>query len=299
MAYPQAGSEAALAPSGVSVLRPLGLVVVRSVQRDGAALAPAAAGRFEVSEPLHPTSWPLPRPGTHRIECRTDVLDTALVYHQYTTMKAATSLSQEAHSRLRDLILDGSLRPDELLSERRLAIRLNVSRMPVREALRQLKSDGLLEIVPFRGAFVRQLSFTEVRDIYEARQAIEGMAAYLAAERGGTTKLQSFRARLTAAREQGVSEDLRKIQRDGVAFHTAIVDASCNARLSTLAHSLQSQIALTLHMALRYSPKRILDTITEHLQILDAIESGDGSEARDQMVAHLAAGLEVSLSHPS
>lgn len=210
-------------------------------------------------------------------------------------MSVATALSQDAYVRLRGLILGGSLAADEPLSERQLAVRLKVSRMPVREALRQLESEGLLEIVPFRGAFIRHLSLAEVRDIYEARQAIEGTAAFLAAKRGVTGKLRNFRARLAATVDPKASADLRKIQREGAAFHTAIVEASRNARLLMIVQSLRSQITLTLRMALEFDPKRIRNTNTEHLRILDAIESGDAPEARDRMVAHLAAGLESRL----
>jgi DNA-binding GntR family transcriptional regulator len=164
--------------------------------------------------------------------------------------------------------------------------------MPVREALRKLENDGLLEIIPFRGAFVRHLSLVEVRDVYEARQAVEGMAAFLAAKRGVTAKLRDFRIRLEASLKHSKSADLRKVQRDGAAFHTAIVEASANARLLTIVTSLRSEIALTLRMALEHEPKRISDTVAEHLRILDAIESGDAAESRDRMVAHLAAGLD-------
>jgi DNA-binding GntR family transcriptional regulator len=207
-------------------------------------------------------------------------------------MGAGSITSQSAYLRLKGLILNGSLVPSEPLSERQLAARLNVSRMPVREALRKLESDGLLEIVPFRGAFVRQLSLAEVRDVYEARQAVEGMAAFLAAKRGVTAKLRDFRVRLEAGLKHSKSADLRKVQRDGAAFHTAIVEASANARLLIIVTSLRSEIALTLRMALEHEPKRISDTVAEHLLILDAIESGDAAESRDRMVAHLAAGLE-------
>src|SRR5579864_1268791 len=105
----------------------------------------------------------------------------------------ANVLSEHTYVELRNMVLNGKWCTGEPMSERELAARLNVSRMPVREALRKLEHDGLLEIVPFRGDFVRKLSAGEVRDIYEVRQAIEGMAAFLAAKRGVTSKLAGFR----------------------------------------------------------------------------------------------------------
>src|SRR5579862_6160057 len=205
-------------------------------------------------------------------------------------MPTASVLSEHTYSRLRDMVLNGTWRSGESLSERELAAKLKVSRMPVREALRKLQHDGLLDIVPFRGAFIRKLTAAEVRDIYEVRQAVEGMAAFLAARGGGASKLAPFRElpRTTAAA-------LRKSQQTGAAFHTAIIEISGNAKLLAIAESLRTQIVLTLNMALKHDPERVRLSIAEHLSILDAIERRDASEARERMVAHLASGLESRL----
>ncbi|HLX29079.1 MAG TPA: GntR family transcriptional regulator [Casimicrobiaceae bacterium] len=209
-------------------------------------------------------------------------------------MPTASVLSEHTYSRLRDMVLNGTWRSGESLSERELAAKLKVSRMPVREALRKLQHDGLLDIVPFRGAFIRKLTAAEVRDIYEVRQAVEGMAAFLAARGGGASKLAPFRA-LFSELPRTTAAALRKSQQTGAAFHTAIIEISGNAKLLAIAESLRTQIVLTLNMALKHDPERVRLSIAEHLSILDAIERRDASEARERMVAHLASGLESRL----
>ena len=94
------------------------------------------------------------------------------------------SLRDKAYVKLRDMLLHGRLKHGEMLSERMLAESFSIGRMPIREAIRDLARDELIEVIPGHGAFVRQLSAEEVEELYEVRFAIEGMAAYLAALRG-------------------------------------------------------------------------------------------------------------------
>jgi DNA-binding GntR family transcriptional regulator len=91
---------------------------------------------------------------------------------------------------IKNLLLSGELGPGEALSERALSEQFGVSRTPVREAICMLANDGLLEIVPMRGTFVKQLSVDDLRGIHELRLALEGMAASLAAQRDATPALR-------------------------------------------------------------------------------------------------------------
>jgi DNA-binding GntR family transcriptional regulator len=222
------------------------------------------------------------------------VLDIAVVSHWYTGMEAvSTTLSAQAYTKLRSLILDGTFSPGSALSERTIAKVLETGRMPVREALRELVKDGLVQISPSRGAFVRQFAVTELRDIYEARQAVEGMATYLATKRGVTPALRACRAAFQGFLDDVENADLRAVQQAGAEFHSAIVEASRNSELSRIADSLQAQIAITLKMTVDHNPERIRVSLREHLDILDAMESGDAASAQNKMVNHLARGFEA------
>ena len=199
-------------------------------------------------------------------------------------------LSMQAYIRLKGLILDGQVGPGDALSERHLADRLELGRMPVREALRELVKDGLVESLPGRGTFVRRLSVEDLQDIYEARQAVEGMTAFLAAKRGATPALKAFRTRFRELVERP-DADLREVQRAGQAFHIAVAGAARNGELARILDGLQARIALTLTMAAERCPSRILVSLREHMGILDAIEAGDATEARSRMWTHLATGF--------
>jgi DNA-binding GntR family transcriptional regulator len=205
----------------------------------------------------------------------------------------STQLSAQAYSKLRALILDGSLPSGTSLSERGLAETLVMGRMPVREAIRELAKEGLVATSPSRGTFVRQLGISELRDLYEARQAVEGMAAFLATKRGPTPRLLAFRGKFEDILEGRVQADLRGMQEIGNTFHLAIVEAAQNKELARIVDSLQAQVTLSMRMATESNPDRIPISLKEHLSILAAIEARDAVEAQRRMVAHLASALDA------
>lgn len=101
-------------------------------------------------------------------------------------------MGNDAYSRLRQMIIDKELQPGEVLSERGISLQFGVGRMLVREAIRMLAQEGLLEVSPMRGTFVRQLSLTDLQEIHEVRLALEGMAASLAAQKGNPDNLMAI-----------------------------------------------------------------------------------------------------------
>lgn len=115
---------------------------------------------------------------------------------------ARQTLHGEVTSRLRDLIVQGHFRPGERINEVRLGEELGVSRTPLREAIRTLGSEGLLELIPNRGAVVRTFSVEEVMDMTEAQNVIEEGCAVLACERATDEELDLFRERHLAMVEQ-------------------------------------------------------------------------------------------------
>ncbi|MGE0722840.1 MAG: GntR family transcriptional regulator [Alphaproteobacteria bacterium] len=190
--------------------------------------------------------------------------------------------SDSAYARIRALLADGALGPNQPLSERALAERVGLGRTPVREALKRLARDGLVQVVPMRGTFVRVPGIDEVREIYEVRLALEGMAAELAAERGPTEALTACAERLRAAGPR----DLDAAQRLGWDFHDLVVGAARNARLAAVYESVRLPM-VTLRSARPIEPARIVQTIGEHVAIYDAIAAGDGPCARRLVVEHL------------
>jgi DNA-binding GntR family transcriptional regulator len=221
------------------------------------------------------------------------VVDTSLVLWWYASMPADITLDRDrAYLQLRELILAGGVSVEQPLSERSLADILGIGRTPVREAIRELARDGLLDVIPARGTFLKQLSLEELRELYELRFALEGMAAFLAAQREGGQSLSAFRRRFDNLLQQGARAGLKRTQDVGWEFHLEIFRAAHNRRLCRLYDTLQSQVIMVMRITLDHDHERVWATIEEHLAILDAIEARDPLAAQQAMCNHLRHALE-------
>jgi DNA-binding GntR family transcriptional regulator len=208
------------------------------------------------------------------------------------------ALSDSAYDAIRALIVSGEIRAGEALSERVLSERFGISRTPVREAIRALANDGLLEIVPMRGTFVRQLSVRDLREIHEVRLALEGMAAWLAAQKGVTPALEEVASRLRALDAQAAQDialDVDITQRVGWQFHEAMFAAADNARLTQTYHALRTQNGLALQRIPHYDAERTRDAVREHLAIFDAIAAGHAEAAQRHVWDHLTHAMQARL----
>ncbi len=198
-----------------------------------------------------------------------------------------------AYGGLLDLIMSGGLDPDAPLSERKLADSLDIGRTPIREALRDLARDGVLEVRPARGTYVRQLSAEDVREIYEVRQGLEGLAAFLAAERGATPELSAYGPMFRKMIERPEAFDPEETYETGARFHTEMFRATGNRQLLNIFEPLRLRFRLALALPRFYDHQRVRESVEEHLAILDAIEAGDGVAARRHICDHLSKGSEV------
>ena len=213
----------------------------------------------------------------------------------YTTaMPAVKSLEKvRAYDRLLDLILRGQISADEPLAERRLADSLRIGRTPVREAIKDLVREGVLEAHPTRGTFVRQLSLRDVQEIYQVRYAIEGLAAFLAAERGPTEALLDFGPRFRAAIETPESCEVAAVYDEGADFHLEVFRCAGNRNLLEIYRPIRLRFRIALGMPRHHDPQRVFKSAAEHLEILEAIEARNGEEAQRLICDHLHKGLEV------
>src|SRR4051794_30471361 len=146
-------------------------------------------------------------------------------------------------ARIRELVLGDDYAPGTALSEVRLAEHFDVSRTPVREALKQLQVEGLVEIRPKVGTFVRRITRREIVEMFEVKEVLEGMAARLMARRGQVPELDVLRANLERS-------EIAAQQDDGAAyaalvheFHQAIVHGSDNRKLVEHYTSLMNQLS--------------------------------------------------------
>ncbi len=202
--------------------------------------------------------------------------------------------SSEAYEAIRAMIAQEQLSPGEALSERTLAERLELGRTPVREAIKALTKEGVLVSVPLRGTFVQRLSMTDLKEIHEVRLALEGMAAKLAAEKGGSIELHACRDELMAL-PAGPDLDTFEAQRVGWTFHDAMFRAACNQRLATLYEDMRVQNALAMQRIKNYDPDRTREVVKEHIAICTAILERDQSLAHQLIWDHLQKAMETKL----
>lgn len=206
------------------------------------------------------------------------------------------SQSELAYRELRRMILAGDIASEEPISERSLSERLGLGRTPVREALKELGRVGLIAVIPGRGTFLKTLTLHELREHYELRMGVEGIAAYLAALRGPSRQLTGFRE-IFEEHLNSPNTRLVEIQDQGTKFQHEVVVCSRNSRLITLHGDLRDQIELTMRLTRNYDHSRVRETISEHMEILQAVLDRNPEKAQQAIYTHLsnavAAGVRI------
>jgi len=184
---------------------------------------------------------------------------------------------------LREAIINGVLIPGERLMEIQLAEEMGVSRTPVREAIRKLELEGFVVMIPRKGAYVAGVSFKDVKDVFEIRAALEGLAAGLAAEKVTQEEVEQMERALHYEREPDSLEEMVQSDTD---FHALLYKASRNERLISILANLREQIQRfrTTSLAVPGRPKT---AIQEHRAMVDAIARHDVEDAQSLAAAHI------------
>lgn len=204
------------------------------------------------------------------------------------------SQMEAAYSLLKSHILDLELRPGELVTEKVLIELTGCGRTPVREAMQRLQRDGLLQIVPFRGAFVADVSAKDVDEISQVREQLESFAAGLAARRAAPADLERLQALLDSM-EPPEAHSAREFFKVDRAFHTLIVEASGHRRIREIIATLSDQIQRLRYVSTA-DPARAATAHAEHRAIAAALDARDPAAAEEAMRLHLQHAHE-SLSH--
>lgn len=199
----------------------------------------------------------------------------------------------KAYRQIVEMILQGEVGVDIPLSERKVAETLKISRTPVREALSRLSHEGVVEVRLAKGVFLKRVSKQDLREIYEVRQGLEGMAAYLAAKHGATETLLSYGSQLDKILEQPNGLDIMTIDAIGAKFHISICKAARNKALLETIKPLRLRNALAFGFPSSEGMDEVFKSVVEHRQILEAIIGGKCREARKLMNDHLVRGLNV------
>lgn len=187
------------------------------------------------------------------------------------------SLAELASDQLRDMIFSGELLPGERLVEDRLAERMGVSRPPLREALKNLQHDGLVQRLPRGGTAVRSLTHHDVYEIYTLRAELERLALQLALPDPDPVRLQACRTAIAAMRSAAEVSDEAAMTRTGLQFHITLVALAGHQRVENTYRSmaLQMELCMVLNNDARRGLEDLQQHVDRHQQILDVIESGD------------------------
>lgn len=197
------------------------------------------------------------------------------------------TLREKILETIRESILKGSLKPGEKVAEPELAERFGISRTPIREAFRQLESEGYLTVIPRKGAVVTELSERDVSEFYAIKSILEGYAARLAARNlspRDIEKLEQINLRLELLAKEG---DVKSFYRVHNEFHDLFIRASGNEKLAELIDQVGMKFN-RLRMASLSLPGRMEISVAEHKKIIEAFQSQNG-EVADHLVSRTAA----------
>jgi len=201
--------------------------------------------------------------------------------------EANDTLQEETTRRLRDLIIQGELKAGSRLNERELTGMLGISRTPLREATRRLASEGLVQLLPHRGAIVAPIDEDRVRDALQVMGALEGYAGEIACARATEADLNEIRALHFEMLADRAREDHRSYFARNQAIHFKIIDCAGNEVLSQTYRMLNDRVRRVRYQA-NVNRERWDQAIGEHEEILDALLARDVPRLKREIAGHLA-----------
>ncbi|WP_203595965.1 FCD domain-containing protein [Actinomadura bangladeshensis] len=201
------------------------------------------------------------------------------------------------YTRLRADILDGVHPPGARLGEAELAEQTGSSRTPVREALRRLEVEGLVEVLPHRGARVPDWTPEDLEEIYDLRMLLEGAAARRAATRiepKDTGRMAELCDLMEESAASGDGQDLDRVAELNAEFHGIVRAAAASTRLVSMLNAVV-QLPLVMRTFHRYSPDDLARSSAHHRELVAALRAADGTWAESVMRAHVLAAKAVLL----
>lgn len=207
-------------------------------------------------------------------------------------LRIPENLTQQAYRHIRDEIVQGKLDGRQHLTESYFAERFGISKSPVREALNRLESEGLITILPRRGAFVAELSVHDLEEIFELREALESMVVRDAVL--NEKILSRMRSAVMSAKQFREVNDKANYIRADATFHTTLIDASSNSRLKKILENMRNQMLIVRARTFELSSHT---SVKQHLSILEALEQGKRALAAQLMGEHIRTVRDRLVSH--
>ena len=196
---------------------------------------------------------------------------------------------------LRELITSGRLKPGEKLKEFEISKSFGVSRAPVREAFRILELEGLLDLIPRKGAYIHKITDEDVKEIYQIREMVEGFAGYLATENMTDEDIAEVEQLWLNMKSLTGSGDFENYLSASSDFHNKIILCAPNKRLVEIYHGIRVTVKF-LRSYILSSGKRMDSSLSEHQQIVQAIKKRDKDLVEKISREHVRKGRENFMS---
>lgn len=202
------------------------------------------------------------------------------------------ALHEQVANRLRQMLVEGRIAPGAKLNERELSEELSVSRTPLREAIKMLAAEGLVALLPNRGAIALELSEDDVLNTFEVMAGLEGQSGELAAQRITQAELSEIKAMHFEMMAAYTRRDLSNYYRLNAAIHRAINVAARNPVLTTLYSQVNARLQ-ALRFRSNQDGEKWKRAMQEHEQMIAALQTHDGVAMRAVLIAHLANKRDV------
>lgn len=202
------------------------------------------------------------------------------------------TLHEEIANQLRDMIMTGELREGEKVNENALCQSMGVSKTPLREALRVLSAEGLIRLVPNRGAFVSRPTLEEIREMFDVMTVLEGMCAGAAAGKMTSEELARLEELHQRLEENYGRRDQAGYIRENNLYHAYVQEVAGNRTLNWIVEGLRKRILLYRFQSLNLAG-RFERSIQEHRELLEAFRKRDAARAEALMKRHLMAQYEA------
>lgn len=205
-----------------------------------------------------------------------------------TEVISTRALYEEVADRIRHRIYQQELLPGDFIDERLLCETFGISRTPMREALKVLANEGLVELIPRRGSFVKRLDLDELRELFPVMAALEGLCVRETARNLTDAQLAELEAMHARLEDAAAAGDIDAYYEQNFAFHQALQDYSANRWLQRITSDLRRILRLARHHQLT-NPGRLRGSLEEHRRIMEGLRARDVDQVDKQMQEHLQA----------
>lgn len=204
------------------------------------------------------------------------------------------TLREKVYQKLFEAIIVGRLMPGERILEEEISSKLEISRTPVRQAMRKLEEQNLIKIIPYKGAVVSEISYEEAVDLLEMCKVMEEFLCEKAAKNASREDIEKIKETLDKYQEAYRNGDFEGMQMMNFQFHTLISKSAGNKLAESVYRNIRARMNLISLITLPFSNRDRL-TFQEHREIAEAIEQGDPERAKKSAIKHIEGVTRVTL----